>query len=246
MHITTISFHLPLKESQIPLFKQAILDIEGLDHSLYNNKINATEGDEKNLHRYPPIHYRVFDGNATLWGINEGAKCLEAGLKKKIIQNFFWQGRQQTFQLVRHFTHASETASYTSARKFIRYRLSNYLPLSNHTGGKRKESSYTEYEHAKDFTEKIKILERIVISHLLLFSYGAGWQLTSQQRLKAKIVDMKDVSSGVYKKGAERKEKYFKKFDLIVDINAWLPDGIAIGNQVSLGYGVVEALQEEP
>ena len=85
MHITTISFHLPLKESQIYLFKQAILNIEGLDHSLYNNKINAMEGDAKNLHRYPLIQYRVFEGNATIWAINEGAKRLEADLKKKII-----------------------------------------------------------------------------------------------------------------------------------------------------------------
>lgn len=242
MHITTISFNLPLKESQIPLFKQAILEIEGLDHSLYNNKINSTGGEGQKLHRYPLIQYRAFEGCASIWAINEGAKLLETDIKQKMIQTLFWRGREQTFQLVRHFRNESEQAEYLGTAKYIRYRLGNYLPLSNHTGGNRKVSTHQEYENAKTFAEKIKILERIIVSHLVLFTYAANWPLLPRQKLKARIFDLRDVSSGVYKKGNEQKEKHYKKFDLIVDINAHLPEGIALGNQISLGYGVMDKL----
>ena len=245
MRITTISFNLPLRESRISLFKQSILDIEGLDHELYNNKITDPEGHSQNLHRYPLIQYRVFEDNATIWAINDGAKQLEADLKMKVIQHFFWQGQTETFQLVRHFSHDTEACQYLGTDKYLRYRISNYLPLSNHTGGKREMSTYDEYENARTLSEKIGIIERIIASHLVLFSYAAGWKLTKKQRLKASIADIKDISFGVYKKGEDKKEKYFKKFDLIVDINARLADGIALGNQVALGYGVVEIVQDE-
>lgn len=241
MHITTITFNLPLHEHQLPLFKQAILGIEGLEHSLYNNKIYHEEGDGQNLHRYPPIQYRVFEGLATLWGINEGGRRLEADVSSKILQEFFWQGRPQFFQLVRHFVHTDEKAEYLGEDHFMRYRLNNYLPLSNHVSGSRQTSSYDEYAAAPDFSSKITILQRIIVSHLLLFSYAVGWKLQADERIKVRIVDLKDISKAFYKKGHSEKEKCFKKFDLIVDINAKLPNGISLGNQVALGYGVLEA-----
>lgn len=245
MHISTVSFNLPLKESQIPLFKQAILDIEGLDHSLYNNKINAMEGDGKNIHRYPLIQYRVFEGNATLWALNEGASQLEADVKSNRLKTFFWRQRPQNFSLVRHFRDHGEICEYAGYESWFKYKLVNYLPLSNHKNTRTGESSYDQYEKADSFTEKITILERVIVSHLILFSYAAGWQLSPDQKLKVKICDVVDVSKGYYKKYSEEKNKYFKKYDLIVNINARLPDGIAIGNQVSLGYGVLQSLSEQ-
>lgn len=245
MHITTISLNLPLKESQIPLFKQAILSIEGISQEWYNNKKITKIGKETNLHRYPPIQYRVLDGYATIWAINSGAKKLEADLKKKKFLAFFWEGRQRTFQLIRHFTNASEEAAYTSTKKMLRYRLINYLPFSNHKAEGKKESTWQEYSNAATMYDKIAILERLIVSHLVLFSYAADWQLQPKQKLKATIADIKNISWGYYKKSDKEKEKCFRKFDLEIELNALLPDGIALGNLTSLGYGVLYRPAEE-
>ena len=236
MHITTISFHLPLRESKIPLFKQSVLDIAGINQDIYNNKKTDKAGNQKNIHDYPVVQFRVYDGFATIWAINEGAKQLEKDLKKKKLQTFFWDGKERFFPVVRHFTNASETASYLSANKFMHYRLFNYLPLS--------PDSHKEYSKAKDIYEKISILERLIVSHLVLFSYAAGWVLKPKQILKAKLQDIKEIADGVYKKYDPQKTKHYLKLDLLVKINANLPDGISIGNQKSLGYGVLEKVEE--
>lgn len=245
MHITTISLNLPLKEKDIPLFRQAILNIEGISQEWYNNKKITKAGKESNLHRYPPIQFRVLDGYATIWAINEGAKKLEADLKKKKLLTFFWEGRERTFQLIRHFTNASEEACYTSPKKFYRYRLINYLPFSNNTSGSKEESTWQEYKNAATMYDKIAILERVLVSHLVLFSYAAGWQLAPKQRLKAKLADITSISTGYYKKHDKEKEKLYHKFDIVVELNALLPDGIALGNITSLGYGVLFKPVEE-
>ncbi|MFN8243893.1 MAG: CRISPR-associated endonuclease Cas6 [Ferruginibacter sp.] len=236
MHITTISFNLPLRESQIPVFKQAILEIPGIDQELYNNKLTGPNGVEKNINDYPPVQYRVYEGHASLWALNKGAVQLEKDLKKKKLQRFFWEGREREFALVRHFTNASESCTYLAAGKYMEYRLHNYLPLS--------AESHKEYSQAKDIYKKIAILERLLVSHLVLFSYAAGWELKPKQLLKAKIVDILAITEGVYKKYDPQKAKHYIKFDLLVKINAHLPDGISIGNQKSLGYGVLEKLEE--
>lgn len=243
MHTTSISFNLPLAEHQIPRFRQSILQIEGLDHRLYHNSNFDEEGNQLNQHRYPLIQYRTFEGYANIWALNEGAKQLESDLKKKKLQTFFWHRKPMDVALIRHFSNAADAAEFTGDR-FIRYHLKNYLPLSNNKSGRGEESSYDRFEKAEIFAEKIKVIERVIVSHLILFSYAAGWQLSPNQQLQSKIIDITDVSRGVYKKQSHEKEKYFRKFDLIVAVNARLPDGIAIGNQVSLGYGVLTGLDE--
>lgn len=244
MHITTISFNLPLSENEIPVFKKAILNIEGISQEWYNNKVISETGEEKNLVRYPPIQFRVLDGYATLWAINEGAKILEADLKSKKLLRFFWNGQERSFRLIRHFTNASETADYLPDTKSLSYRLCNYLPLTSNASGNSSGSSHQQYKQARTFVQKIKILEKVITSHLVLFSYAAGWKLNAEQKLKVELVDITSLSAGVYKKGSVEKEKHFKKFDLIIRLNARLPDGIALGSQVSLGYGVLQQLEE--
>lgn len=245
MHITTISINLPLAENKIHLFREAVLGIDGISQEWYNNKKILKSGKEQNLHRYPPIHFRVLDGFATLWAINGGAKKLEADLKKKLFLSFFWDGKQRNFQLIRHFTNASEEAAYTSPRKFYRYRLSNYLPFSNHKPGEKKLSTAEEYKNAATLYDKIALLERVLVSHLVLFSYASGWQLAPRQKLKARLVDITNISDGYYKKNDKEKEKRYRKFDLLVELNAQLPDGIALGNLTSLGYGVLHRLDPD-
>jgi hypothetical protein len=245
MHITSISFNLPLSEHKIPLFKQAILGIEGIKQELYNNKKETKGGKETNLLRYPLIQFRELDGYASIWAINEGAKRLELDLKKKKLLTFFWEGRERSFQLIRHFTNASEEAQYTSATKFICYRISNYLPFSNQVSGSNTKSTADEYKNAKNIYEKIKITERVLISHLVLFSYAAGWKLKPRQVLKARVVDIKAIAHGIYKKTDPARTKHYLKLDLVVELNALLPDGIALGNQTSLGYGVLHAPEDE-
>ena len=245
MHITTISLNLPLKEKDIPLFKQAILSIDGISQEWYNNKKITKSNKETNLHRYPPIQFRVLDGYATFWAINDGAKRLEADLKKKKLLTFFWEGREKTFQVFRHFTNASETACYTSPKKFVRYRLSNYLPLSSLAGGSKTRSTWEEYTNTATMLDKIKIIERVIVSHLVLFSYAAGWKLEASQKLKARLIDITGIADGYYKKYDKEKEKRYLKLDLVIELNALLPDGIALGNLTSLGYGLMNQPVEE-
>lgn len=239
MHISTITLDLPLTADQIPLFRQAVLDIKGIDQELYNNKKTDQQGRETHVHRYPPIQYRVREGYATIWAINEGARRLEADIRKKKILTFFWRGRERSFHLIRHFNNTQEEAQYTSPRKYYRYRIINYLPFSNHEPQNTKPGTWQEYKAAAAMTEKIDILERIIVSHLVLFSYAAGWPLKQKQKLKARLADITAISTGYYKKGHPDKEKRFLKMDLTVEINALLPDGIALGNLTSLGYGVL-------
>ena len=245
MHITTISFNLPLPENKIPLFRQAILEIDGIKQELYNNKKETKGGKETNIHRYPLIQFRTLDGYAAIWAINEGAKRLELDLKKKKLLTFFWEGRERNFQLIRHFTNASEEAQYVSVNKFIRYRISNYLPFSSQAGGGNTMSTAEEYKNAKTIYEKIKITERVLVSHLVLFSYAAGWKLKPRQRLKARVIDIKAIAQGIYKKADPARTKYYLKLDLELELNAQLPDGIALGNQTSLGYGVLRRADDE-
>ena len=67
------------------------------------------------------------------------------------------------------------------------------------------------YNHAKDIYEKISILERLIVSHLVLFSYAAGWKLKPKQILKAKLIDIKEIADGIYKKNDTQKTKHYLK-----------------------------------
>lgn len=245
MEITFISFNLPIQEGQIPDFRQAILKIPGLDHIFYNNKINEGDGPGKNINAYPRIHYRVHNKLASLWAINDGALELEKDIKKNRFSSLFWEGRTRSIEIVKHFTNLSAAASYSGASRYVTYRLQDYLPFSN----RKKDDGnggtvLDEYKSGKDFHSKLDVLERVIISHLVLFSYAAAWELKPRQLLKAKIVDILSISEGVYKKHDPQKAKHYIKFDLIIKLNADLPVGVSIGNHTSWGYGVLEKLEE--
>ena len=174
---------------------------------------------------------------------------LEKDLKKKKLFSFFWEGEQRIFQVVKHFTNLSAEASYLSTGRFMNYSLCDYLPFSNNEKKEENKNikfktTYEEYQSAKDFYGRIEILERVIISHLVLMSYGTEWELKPRQRLKVKLINILDIGEGFYKKQDPKRAKHYLKLDIQIAINADIPDGISIGNQKSLGYGVLEKVEE--
>ncbi|MCC5917275.1 MAG: hypothetical protein JJU02_08095 [Cryomorphaceae bacterium] len=214
-----VTFSLPLKPYEVPAFRGAIIELVGRENVAFHNHV----GEDKFVYRYPLIQYKTKRGKAHIVCMNDGVEELYALFLKKD-----------------HIIHIGENASKLKidninvSSPFIQvwdktfyYNISNWLPLSG--------DNFKRYLNADGLSERIPMLEKIFVGHVLSFAKGIEWNVDKE--IKASIQEIKREKIITYKKVK------LKAFDVIIASNIYFPNLIGLGKGTSTGFGVVRHIR---
>lgn len=237
IHTLSITFSLPLIPSDLPKFRGAVADSAGWEEDLFHNHapvqvvpqaVEVTAGDEPQpvekatlkdsfVYRYPLIHYRVKDGKASIFAINEGVKAVRKWLFQQDGQ--LRMGGQMLPLLVDDMRERRHDLKMIKGRRY--YRLLDYLPLNN--------ENYHRWQEASNYLERVQILQDCLTGHLLGFATAMECRLP--ERLEVDLMLLRDMRQ-VILHGKPR-----LAFHLVMKTNLVLPAEIALGKGISHGYG---------
>ena len=109
---------------------------------------------------------------------------------------------------------------------FRTYAISKYLPLN--------QTNYAEYQATDRLIDRLLIIERSIVGNIL--SFAKSMDVFFDMQVEARLMDVTNARTYRYKNIS------MTGFDLTFKTNVSLPDGIALGKGVSLGFGVVRCL----
>ena len=218
--ITTLAltFRLPIYPRQIPAWRGAFIEMAGWEADLLHNHQN-NEDAQGFIYRYPLVQYRVRNGLASIFALNEGIEAVQQVLfSKKWEVN--WRGRPTGLIIDNQPERQSYTLELGPTR---RYHIHQYLALN--------AENYHQWQQCAGLIERARLLERVLRGHLLSCMWGLGWKGTEQVQVQVQEIRR---SKPLPYHGQE-----LLAFELIFDTNVDLPPGIAIGKAVSHGFGWV-------
>ena len=236
MHTLQHTFQLKIKPQQIYDFRGAIIDLAGPENDLFHNREfkNGVWGNP--IERYPKIQYRVNDGCATIWAIDEGVKALKKIMKKGTIASFEMYGAETPLQTIKEKENKGLEPSIS--QDWNHYNLKHFIPFN--------PKKYEEYQSKQTFKEKISIIEKIIVDEILLFSYAINWNIPKEQRVKVELCDIMQKTAARLKTKTDNGDFFTahpNSYYLQIRTNAKLPDGIAFGRHKAYGYGVLETIE---
>lgn len=215
IRIVKIEFDTPLKSSEIPAFRGAIVGLVGQDNILYHNHL-----EEKKFHyAYPLIQYQSVRGRAGLVSIHFGTEEIHRLFEKNM--GMIRIG-EETRSLQVENIKINRFSIGVREEKFS-YRIKSWLPLN--------ETNYQEYQSLTALAAQLAMLEKILVGNILSFAKGIGW--TIEEKVELEITDLEKVYP-VFRKG-----KSLLAFDLRFKSNVFLPSDVGLGKSVSVGFGVV-------
>ncbi len=210
-----------LSVSEIPLFRGAVIaSMEGAADGLYHN-----HGDDSVVYRYPMIQYKRIGQCAAIVAVDSGADIIGQFLSSGNTalrlgdreEEFFISDVRANSCLVQVWDGDFE------------YHLRKWLPFNS--------KNFAEYKSLGSLTDKVDLLEHILIGNILSFAKGVGVTLTSD--IVCRISSIGSTKILMYK-GVK-----MMAFDLEFRSNVTLPDFVGIGKGVSLGFGTVNRARRE-
>lgn len=219
-----ITFNLPIYPRQIKNWRGAFIQMAGWTNELFHNHNNETSSSKNYHHRYPLIHYRIHEGQASILAINEGVDALMHALSENewIIQ---WQGTARELKTFESFSLKKYYLGMSPTPKT--YRLFNYLALN--------EDNYHQWQKAPNYIARIQLLQKIITGQLLGYAESMNWQVP--QQIKVDIQYIQQIKQ-VQLHGTPR-----MAFNLTYSCNVLLPESIALGKGISHGYGWQKTLK---
>ncbi|TVQ82060.1 MAG: hypothetical protein EA358_00080 [Flavobacteriales bacterium] len=211
-----VTFSLPLKPYEVPAFRGAIIELVGRENVAFHNHI----GEDKFVYKYPLIQYKANRGKAHIVCLNEGVEELYALFSKK---NHIIRIGENSSRLNIDNINVSSPFIQAWDKNFL-YSVSNWLPLSG--------ENFKKYINTESLSEKIRMLEKIFIGHVLSFAKGIDWNIDKE--IKVSIHEIKREKIITYKKVK------LKAFDVIISSNIYFPNLIGLGKGTSTGFGVVK------
>jgi hypothetical protein len=238
MTISTLllTFDLQIPKSKLYAFRGALIDFVGYDKDSFHNKNNEAGQLGKPIIRYPKIQYRALDKHLQIWAINEGIPALKAIIKNDCIHDFSLEGYPMELKVIKE----KETLNFLPdvTKKKHQYRIHQYIPFN--------DEKFTAFEALNKLTDKIKMLEQLLLNELVLFTYAINWSLSPAQRITTQLLDIEKVGDGAYTTKNQQKQTqkihYKKVYTLTFETNVDFPDGISLGRHKSVGYGVLQKL----
>jgi hypothetical protein len=214
-----VSFEEPLESSELPYFRAAVIEKAGREHVLFHNHLD----DKKHLYKYPRIQYKIIHKRPALISIEEGTDELQHFFLKPswdlMIKDKLYPVKVSKL-FVKQYTLQVWNTSF-------RYYLKRWSGLS--------QKNFEIYQNITEETEKIKLLEKILIGNILSMAKSLNWQVDKEIQLK--IVDLKK------KYISEYKDTKVLCFDLVFDCNVSLPPYIGLGKHASTGFGIVRGIK---
>ena len=171
--------------------------------------------DEENHHiEYPMIHYRSKNNKAVITAFNQAIPIIEQWLGKADFKSWM------SYKKIEHKEEISSEISITEEMHY--YRLLDYLPLNT--------ENYERWQKNILLKDRVTILEECLTGHLRrlaqTFIEKRKWD-----ELRAELILIKKV------KEVQVYHHNDIAFNILFRANILLPDSLAIGKAVSLGYG---------
>jgi hypothetical protein len=223
INIYALTFDLELRHADIQAFRGAFAAMAGRQNDLFHNHDNEEGSSANYKHRYPLVQYRIHGGNASVYGINEGADALEKLQKSGILSDFSMNGDEFPLQVIH--SNRERGLELEVTEQVHAYRIYRYLPFS--------PDKYREYKNMFALREKIVLLERLIQNHIVSFAHGTNWVLPPDRRIAVTINDLDRV------KKVKVVGRDLMAFDLVFSVNARLPEGLGLGRKTAFGFGFV-------
>lgn len=215
VHTTYIQFQNKIRNEQLPLFRGAIIS-RFKNNILFHNHLN-----DKLVYSYPLIQYKRINGYAGIVGINEGAEALK---ELSATDYFYCQiGEQLCEMKIQSVTSSPFTIDITNSP--IKYKIYGWLPLN--------QENYQKYQMKEILSERVVMLEKILIGNIL--SFAKGVQIYIDSNIVCRLTSI-ESQRPIFYKGVE-----MMSFNATFQCNVLLPNNIGIGKGASINHGVIFA-----
>ena len=207
----------PLRFDKIAGFRGYVNDIMAWKEPLLHNHITKADGSSGEDYGYPMVQYRVVEGCAALFGLNDGCKLIEDFLNAEGLDARYAEYEDR----------ANERKKISLSHQPQRYHIAQWAALNN--------ANYEEYSNTPFLADRIALLERILTNHLINFCENVGYRFPD----KALWVRIVDCSEPQHKKFTSDKGKIPRlAFAISYQTNLVMPNFIGIGKGKSKGFGV--------
>ncbi|MGM9745888.1 MAG: CRISPR-associated endonuclease Cas6 [Paludibacteraceae bacterium] len=218
--ILIIQFQNSLLLRDVSAFRGAIISKVPADLTLFHNHI----GDSLR-YRYPLIQYKRIRGKAAIICVGEGTEAIgsffsQADFRLKIGK------REEDF--VVESIHANQWLLQTWETEF-HYTLRKWLPFNG--------DNYNAYKQLETLTDKVEMLEHILIGNILSMCTGLGKHIESP--ITCKVVQIIGEQTYTFK-GVK-----MQGFDIEFCTNLDIPDYLGLGKGVSHGFGIIKQMNKQ-
>ena len=168
-------------------------------------------------YRYPLIQYRVQQGKAAIFALNDGVQALQQVLATSD-WNVNWNGQKRHLQIeeLRTKTHQLEVQKTAEA-----YKLYDWIALN--------QENYEEWQNCANLVQRIQLLERLLRNHLMVFCYGMDWKPT--QKVEVSIQNIEEMYA------LDLYDARVLAFTIEFKTNLTLPPYVALRQSSSQGFG---------
>lgn len=216
-----ILFNTPIRYSELPLFRGAVIKALPHDSLLFHNHLgNGLR------YGYPLIQYKIIKGKAAIICVDRGTES---------VWDFF-AGNNFDLTLGSHkIVAAVESINDTSTEITVsdsichKYSIRTWLPFN--------QVNYHQFKTTESLEKKIEMLNHILTGNILTMLKGVGILLT--KRLSVEIVSISEPKPIKYK-GIR-----LLSLDATFLSNVTIPEYIGLGKHASLGFGTVTNLKHK-
>ena len=213
-NILILRFENEISPYEVPYFRGAVIAALENKDTLFHNHM-----EDKLRYAYPLIQYKRIHQKAAIVCLGKGTEVIgnlfSAGMKEMVLGS---RTITPVLESVRPFRFNVQV--WNNA---FHYRITRWVALN--------EKNYNSFESLPSLTDKITMLERILIGNILSFAKGIGIHFDKQ--VECKITSLSEQYSIDYKAIS------FHAFNVGIVTNVSLPDFIGLGKHASLNCGIV-------
>lgn len=220
INVFLIKFKNEIAFTEIPLLRGAVLNLLGSDAELlFHNHTSDTTF----RYSYPLIQYKRIRKKAAIFCIGDGVETIGKLLNA---QDYEISLGNRSLRLDIENISPKRNIVQTWDSTF-HYYLTNWLALNS--------TNYQEYMAMDNLSDRIDLLERILVGNLLSFAKGVGIEI--EQQIICKLISFEEPRL-VKVKGVK-----VMSFNCEFKTNMSLPDYMGIGKHASIGYGTVVKIE---
>lgn len=216
----TVRFDMPIDNSDIPLFRGAVINAVGQDNVLFHNHLDDTY-----RYKYPLIQYKRIGKKAAIVCIDEGTEAFGSFFSRTPL-TLTLAGRTSDINIEnisarQHLIQIWEAAFH--------YHLNRWIALN--------QVNYRTYCATESLAERLSLLEHTLVGNIIAMAKTLDIRFDKQ--VKAAITDIGQPYAVLYK------DNKLMAFDAVVKTNVSLPDYIGLGKGASTGFGIIHRINNK-
>ena len=215
LRILKVSFDCELAPHELPAFRAAIIEKAGREYNLFHNHLS----DDEVIYRYPLIQYKILHKKPAIVCIDRGVEDIY----------FFFQKKNWDIKIgdkllsLKVNTLKLDSIRLNVWEKNFTYRIRNWIALN--------QENYKIFKQLNSLTDKLSFLEKKFIGNILSMAKGVDWQI--EKEITCKITKFEEPQL-VPVKGQK-----LMGFNLEITTNVYLPEGIGLGKNITMGFGTI-------